>query len=1104
MFYEVKSKYKFDSYLPGSQLTCTVEKTNKNGLQANISNQLFAYVHSNHLPLSKRPNFLATKKKSSDKGLEEKTNEYKNGDKITGTIIFLNPYSKVVYLSLLPHLTNSTKTAKIARLFLSDEENLKLGQVVEDAQVATHSYKGLYVKFKGANLKQVIGFIPKRHLFEKVTSKEDLEEDKDDDEDESGEEDAETKTKLKKTKSDAKNMSKEDLEKSFPLNSTIKARIYDFSLIEDIILLSHRKSVLNAPFMLYSELSVGQVVKCKVKGVNPLNGGVNVYLSDFISAFIPKIHTGDMPLSDTMLARKFKRGDEIKCKVIQLEPESKRCVLSAKKTLIKSKLPLLDSFSDLKLGFETYGTVVSIQKYGLLLSFLNDLKGLLPRQQISTSMDVKSEDKDLKEIFYVGQLIKCKVFKYDSEKNQVKLSLLMKDSSDSKPAISEKPEEEPEETVSEVELEADYEIGDLIETATILQVNEENQYFRLKLPRGQKNGIIYKNHLSDMDCLNDILFECYKRQMQVKNLMITQYSNDLIAKAKLGNVNKNKQCHYLTLKTTLIEHYTKKPREEIPKCFADLNTNDWHHGWIKKILTNGLLVEIPYNLTGFTSNQEVSYLSELKASITNGITIGQSVLIKVGKLFQEQNQFITSIRTRHSLMQTNQTDLEFMIELFKSYLTNKKQILTQLCQLKPVDNTNVHPNQLVNRNVWEAASSRIRVGSVVKVVVKRFNPHTLQAECNFVDELNEQNNYESNLIGVAFAESSLDKKFTPGAKFEALILAFDPMAKVFCLTVEQKQIKTYRKNFDAKFCEQSACKPDQLIKAEILYVSQWFCIVGLKAHALGRLAFMPLFRNDFTQLNTHKVMQEQANKFDIQVENQIKQQQLLKVSTASLAALLTDKPQESNTKKNNSEDKHFAYYCVGQVGKVCVKFEGADQDYLIVVHDLSTLKQNRKGLLRQLAILNENHATNEGDDSLKRKTDENDEPILIKKKLVLDKDVKGKRKLAEISNSNETEAKDFIEIVTDVKGKQQKAEEIGNGIDFPWEVNDFDQFNKILNTLNPNDSKENDPEDAESDKKKKKQKTIKKDFVNDKDLIEVNFEKFCVSFNIFHNNFFSR
>lgn len=174
------------------------------------------------------------------------------------------------------------------------------------------------------------------------------------------------------------------------------------------------------------------------------------------------------------------------------------------------------------------------------------------------------------------------------------------------------------------------------------------------------------------------------------------------------------------------------------------------------------------------------------------------------------------------------------------------------------------------------------------------------------------------------------------------MLAFDPLAKVFCLTVDSKQIKVYKKNFDKNFRAHSAHKQNQVIKAEIMYVSQWFCIVGLKQHALGHIAIMPLFKNDFTQLNT---CQENAeSKFDVAVETKIKKQQLLKVSSASLAKI----EDTADASKSNKDDKHFAYYNVGQVGKVCVKDCGSDDnlDYSIVVHDLTTLKQNRKSLLR--------------------------------------------------------------------------------------------------------------------------------------------------------------
>jgi hypothetical protein len=122
-----------------------------------------------------------------------------------------------------------------------------------------HTYKGIYVKFKGANGKQVVGFVPKKHLFEKLAEQADGGEDNSGGEDDSETKDSEAKEKKKREKRDAKNMNREDLEASFPLKTSLVVRIYDFSLIEDLVLLSHRKSVVGAAFMRYDELTIGQV-----------------------------------------------------------------------------------------------------------------------------------------------------------------------------------------------------------------------------------------------------------------------------------------------------------------------------------------------------------------------------------------------------------------------------------------------------------------------------------------------------------------------------------------------------------------------------------------------------------------------------------------------------------------------------------------------------------------------------------------------------------------------------------------------------------------------------------------------------------------------------
>ena len=181
-----------------------------------------------------------------------------------------------------------------------------------------------------------------------------------------------------------------------------------------------------------------------------------------------------------------------------------------------------------------------------------------------------------------------------------------------------------------------------------------------------------------MECLNDILFEVYKRQNRMQSLMITKYSG-LLDKAKLENINKqNNQCHYLTLKCSLIDHYTRMAKQSINKSFGDLQPNKWHAGWVRKVLENGLLIEMPHSLIGFAANQEFSYLSELKASLANGLATGHSVLVSVKQLFKDKERFTTLVRTRHSLMQTHAEDVDFMVSLFRSYLTSTRSILAEL------------------------------------------------------------------------------------------------------------------------------------------------------------------------------------------------------------------------------------------------------------------------------------------------------------------------------------------------------------------------------------------------------------------------------------------
>lgn len=398
------------------------------------------------------------------------------------------------------------------------------------------------------------------------------------------------------------------------------------------------------------------------------------------------------------------------------------------------------------------------------------------------------------------------------------------------------------------------------------------------------------------------------------------------------------------------------------------------------------------------------------------------------------------------------------------------------------------------------------------MVVKSFNESSGRLECLFISDI-EQNGFsqKTELIGYAYVDEhhnddnddkeSAHGSHKPGEQLEALVVGFDPLARAFCLVVDKEKSRAYKKNFEASFRVKTACRVDQELKAEVLYIADWFVLLGLKQHAKGRLALMPLFKNDFTRLNTFRAVQDDmehtttaAVQAHVSLDRRVKQKQVVSVSTARMS--------ESSKKS----EKRFAYFGVGETVRVRVRdntaddaADDADLAYLIVVHDEAAEKENKKVVMRHLAALNENRATAE-----KRKLEETaaaaaangdaggdrDDDVVKKKVLVSGERVgrgAAKRKAGERALNDE----DSLEVVARVMKKPKLTvpddHQVLNGnrnghVDefaFPWEVNDFDQFNAIVSRAS-NSSIQNGTADETASKK---QKNIKKDKVVDDRLI---------------------
>ena len=65
-----------------------------------------------------------------------------------------------------------------------------------------------------------------------------------------------------------------------------------------------------------------------------------------------------------------------------VDPERRRIVLTAKKTLVESSLPIISKIEDAKVGLVTHAVVFKASEKGLQVEFYNNLKANVPLREV--------------------------------------------------------------------------------------------------------------------------------------------------------------------------------------------------------------------------------------------------------------------------------------------------------------------------------------------------------------------------------------------------------------------------------------------------------------------------------------------------------------------------------------------------------------------------------------------------------------------------------------------------------------------------------------------------------------------------------------------------
>ncbi|XP_069045275.1 protein RRP5 homolog isoform X2 [Lepisosteus oculatus] len=478
----------------------------------------------------------------------EKASDYTPGDTVKACVLYIDPSTRTVGLSLRPHLLHPGSK-------LHTVSNTQIGEVVQDCKVKSfHQHSGAILKLPDGSLV----FAHKNHLKE----------------------------------------SHESFDPNRTLaGSTHTCRILDFSPLEQMLLVSLRKSVIEAPFLQYQDLQPGQLVTGIVTSLHDF--GMLVKVTEHIRGMVPRTHLADIILKNP--EKKYRPGDEVKCRVLTVDPKVKNLVLTRKKTLVESTLPLICTYQDAKPGQMSHCYIVSVKDFGCIVRFYGNVKGLVPVGELSMEPKVIPE-----KLFYVGQVVKAKVMKCDP--HQEKLLLSFK-------GVAEDIQTVPEESSFE------YEVGKTVE-ARIVQKTDSG--LKVSILPEEAAAFLPTVHLSDHVSNCSLLWEGLREGDIISNVVCLSKSKEQIILSKKPS-----------LKAVFEDGV-------VARNFAELNAGMLLAGWIKNVMSYGVFVEFPYGLVGLAP---ISAMSDKFVTNTgDAFKVGQTVVAKVTNLDEEKRRFLVTLK----------------------------------------------------------------------------------------------------------------------------------------------------------------------------------------------------------------------------------------------------------------------------------------------------------------------------------------------------------------------------------------------------------------------------------------------------------------------------
>ncbi|XP_051882885.1 protein RRP5 homolog isoform X2 [Pristis pectinata] len=386
-----------------------------------------------------------------------------------------------------------------------------------------------------------------------------------------------------------------------------RCRVIDYAPMEQMALVSLKKTIIEAPFLRYHDILPGQMIEGKVASLEKF--GVLVKVTDHIRGLVPRTHLADVPLKHP--EKMYSVGDKIKCRVLRVNAETKKVTLTRKKTLVKSKLPVISCYSEAVPGQTAHGYIVCVKPFGCIVCFYGDVRGLVPRHELSVEPPPFPE-----KVFYVGQVVKATVLKCNP--NQEKLLLSLKPHCD---AIGREPGTRADDAAQEREGAAGYPTGKIVDVKVLAKAKDG---LEVSILPEQVAAFLPTTHLSD----------------HVSNCRL------LAERLRVGDVISGVMCWSQAINRIIL---SRKPallafveQGVVAKDFTELQVGMVMTGMVKNIMPYGVFVEFAHGLVGLAPKAAMS--DKFVTNTVDHFVMGQTVVAMVTNLDEEKRRALLTLK----------------------------------------------------------------------------------------------------------------------------------------------------------------------------------------------------------------------------------------------------------------------------------------------------------------------------------------------------------------------------------------------------------------------------------------------------------------------------